>query len=82
MWNCKYSHYNTTLHFEEDNNLIRLVSAFYGNDHVYREDQYASNKDLFKDGSMLSNFRFNSGNYLEVSIEFEIRNDTLRVCFE
>ena len=68
--------------FEEDNNLIRLVSAFYGNDHVYREDQYASNKDLFKDGSMLSNFRFNNGNYLEVSIEFEIRNDTLRVCFE
>ena len=68
--------------FEEDNNLIRLVSAFYGNDHVYREDQYASNKDLFKDGSMLSNFRFNSGDYLEVSIEFEIRNDTLRVCFE
>lgn len=68
--------------YEEDNNLIRLVSAYYNNDYVFRDDQYAMNRDLFKDGSSLENFKFNNGKTLEYKLEFEIRDNSLRVYFE
>ena len=68
--------------YEEDNKLIRLVSAYYGNNYVFSDEQYAANKDLFKDGTSLENFRFNNGKTLDVNIEFEIKNNSLRVYFE
>ena len=68
--------------YEEDNKLIRLVSAYYGNNYVFSDEQYAANKDLFKDGTSLENFKFNNGTTLDVNIEFEIKNNSLRVYFE
>lgn len=68
--------------FEENNNLIRLVSSYYNNNYVFDDGKYAENKDLFKDGSSLVNFKFNNGKTLDYKVEFEIIDNKLKVYFE
>ena len=68
--------------FEEDNKLIRLVSAYRGNNYVFDDDEAAKNSDLFSDGSSLVNFKFNNNEYLDFNIDFNIRDNTLKVIFE
>ena len=68
--------------YEEDNKLIRLVSAYRGNNYVFDDDESAKNSDLFSNGSSLVNFKFNNNKYLDFNIEFVVRDNTLKVIFD
>ena len=68
--------------FKDENKLIRLVSAYRGNNYIFKDNEYASNKDLFNDSSFLRSFRFNDGNVLEFNIEFKTKGNSIIVYFE